>query len=921
MGRKQGKKGQRALGQHEYPPTKRKSVSLEDSDGRSIKKEKSKLSALCFIEDAFRIIALHDEVVLPRISEKHICSPLKLWHALLKHHSIFQRFYHTSSSVHDDKESYQDLLSSRVKDLAAVYQSYCDQNDIEYYEWVEVKLAYHVFVASQISKFFKVAYHKDYGFDLMIRNVHLFPRCSAEDNDVSLPSADSSKDESQSIIINEPGPALYFSLHNMVELLGETHPLTVRAWDAMYAEYTEDAPSLEVKNDVLVEILVGFIALSNDLCGECQNLVVSREVCVDFSLLGTGSNGRVWFKPSELLRGSTITSSCYSYGFYRIRVSDLHKTKELGRVGFSYRCNWFSSAQFPCLECDQQPQRIAWNPRGKDVVAMPKAEALENLLFGEEYKFSGYKINHRVYLSALDWITDMLLSQCTLPRSNALMIQWDKLILTVELFCYVSVVLFPIQCSKFPEKLMYVLKSLMKLGSVEIPPHELLEPVSLKRRLQNAQLLETEHLLLDTYIRFLLSECFDVNSTKSNIDPYFRHRHLFSDCVISETMMLFIESWESRLQLYHSPLLFTVLKSSFHQKSTVLEKAHREALLDAFNTCQQGTNLNRVPLMIFRILGCLPVQDELSLSMPREVRQLSITRRINECKQFLYCKDEICTRMNNAFDLGKEIQKVIRQPFKWMNSDIIANFGGKIFYLADRIRASSIEGEMLYDYVNYAITIKYKESFLDPLTTWIHCLQSHQEMGDTEKVDELILDESFLDYMWYFIAKKDVVVLNHVLNGLKASRTLHVDEIFLNMDNDPLPAWTVLWNLVSLELDDSITIGNSYGVISLEYLSKLIASATFQICELKSDYNQEDIYFLTHVVYGISNYGQQKPSTNLMQNSSTSIVLNMIMNTLHRFLDFDLALYKTEGLCEIHRKKCLRAKFFFFAFIELSIIG
>lgn len=231
-----------------------------------------------------------------------------------------------------------------------------------------------------------------------------------------------------------------------------------------------------------------------------------------------------------------------------------------------------------------------------------------------------------------------------------------------------------------------------------------------------------------------------------------------------------------------------------------------------------------------------------------------------------------------------------RFKFKLLSSDVVKMFGGNIAFLLSKIRdctASNILKLRFQEVLtNEEVVRSHFESFYNGL------LQNPSFFEVEDNEDDLC------DFIYWCLGNKNIVG-DEWIEKL-SSPSIDIQHALGHHPKSPLNFWTVLVYICDVKMDTNVVLGGvRYDVLDftkefvLPIVDRLMLSVEDDFCV----YDVEEILFVTHVVYLLTDYGNLQLSDSIMNSSLMQQLVELFCKWIH---SRQLSSF-VESLCEIYR--------------------
>lgn len=747
-----------------------------------------------------------------------------------------------------------DLISSKklsnplhfdlyISDFITLYQTICSIRNCNVMPWVSTKLQAHVEFFMKLEPMVSVKYDSEIGF-----------RVIWEKN----PSFDDVKSvreyEYQDPPPNFAVPLAFLNNHSE---FGPQHPITVRTWD--YESSNTD-----------VEIILGIFALFNSCCPKCKNI--------------------------EVFRFPRESPQLHEIGYARLTFINIQSILKGDELCFPYRSNWFEQSGFPCMNCHQEPTSVLWISDRRSFEDFQSAFFLQRLHSKE------------TYLSCVDWLVldlDKKMMQSGINHSKS--------------FC-VSVLSF----------VAWIVNS-FALDTGELASlvsgliiHRLQEQNETEIQLSNhrSDLKEFFALLFPRYGQSLFKLfsfifTFDApNVDDFNLEPSFE----------SEMYYLRHDLCASLLDDNHLPVNDTV-SHSFSIDTDDFQLALEECMilkilgirdqdidLSRFSLCCLKNSLDIVvgnfvthnPLdqvrLMFALIACSPMRptylDLISLSNTRSTHRV----KFETIKSFVSCGIYGSTWFPNfPLDMSHSIANLVSSNIEGiLDGQTISDFGGHISFLLRKCAVKnnpSIKKLAAYFEEVHIRRMPHVGIFYEDYFNAFINDDAFFSNGD-ENDDR---EGSITQFIYWCLSQSPSLDSMWISRLSQFGDSLQIDLCFGRFDKDPLNLWTILVYLCNETNAPSIQIGSDVFNV-FEFTKKFVISRirrAMLIDDPACECDVAAIYFLTHVVYVVTDYCNLEIPAELFQ--KTNRLWSLVF---HRFCDLLQCPFQTcfvECICEVMR--------------------
>ena len=651
------------------------------------------------------------------------------------------------------------------------------------------------------------------------------------------------KSNSQEVEFEYFDPAPHFVLpydfFNTHPDYGMQHPIKTRFWDFESSK-------------TYGEVILGLMALFNSVCPECKTIDVFRFPASNPNLHEIGYIRFVLLRPS-----------CMKYGT---------------EIAFPYRSDWFDSSEFPCIVCEQEPYSISWICDG----LVDKDEILISFI---ESCCSNMK-NSTILFQSIEWLIFELSDDtnlATLTDSD-----FDHLLPFIIALTSWILQCFPAAFHHLSSLLAGKLLHLRKSATVDHFDWE----GFLKTLFPRYAALAND---FQSVFRFYENP---TDEYMNAYDAFVKHRQSafellcnrprsfgsssFSDDVEEAVLRKLFDLTEEDLQM--SDFLHYCIASSW-KIVTGLQKVHHRI------------RIVRLMFGLLSLTSTRPSYIEHSI-FPDLQRIQKVT--LQTVQSFVQSGIESSSLFpQHSLDFCPKLLCILSLPVlgSVLNEFALHNFGGTISFLVQKMQKSSVSNK---------ISLHLRQAFcqLPSLShdyeNFYNTFMTDDKFFDTREAE--VRENTLSNFIYWCISEPRLGTL--WITRLAKFVELQSEVAFGRYDIDPLNLWTVLVYLCCILNKSVVQIGVEVFDI-YEFTKTYVFNRLNAVLEWESQTSQRepdihDVYFLTHVVYVLTDYCNFDISADCFQKNA--VLFSRVIENLLKFMRSRIQHCYAECLCEIHRK-------------------
>lgn len=641
-------------------------------------------------------------------------------------------------------------------------------------------------------------------------------------------------------VFREPAPHNIFPMNFFNEHpdFGLQHPVTCRFWDVEGSETHG-------------ELIMGLIALFNSVCPECETIEISRS--------------------------AAETPEFYESGYIRFRIMEPSLISSQTELAFPYRVDWFKRAEFPCLGCQKEPSSIVWS--FSDCALDPQ----EMLISVIRTSALNPQKRNSVLFQCIEWLVFHL-------DKNLESTPNDYTDLFVFLSALVSFILRCFPSDDYPELPNLIAGTLLhRLGKNQ----HLTESYEADLAQSHSEFLMKTLFPRKTSIGFEFQDLFSLFVSNSSMACNSFRKHQESTSI--NDLQLHSSNLDSRDRFHENvEVVFLWKLLNFQEKDSLMKDFMEYIMIRSFKIVfgfETETDPIRIVTMMFALISFTSIRPSYTEPYLFQDFQGILTSKIETVQSFIGCGIEssalfpkhsldlspVLLSLSNTFVLGRVFSEFA-----------LLNFGGVIQFLLSKLPPNPVQQRL---------SVHFKQAF---------CRTSNVSSEYEEYLAQFMNDDYFFDSKdsneerlsnFFYWCLSESSINSRWIKRLSSFPDIQTEFIFGPYHKDPLNLWTVLVYLCCIENDVSIRIGSDVFYLD-EFTETLVVTKLRDILSAQ-ELEMEDVYFLTHVVYVLTDYCTLKITSQCFQ--ECRMLFSSVIDRLLKLMKCKIQPCFVEGLCEIYR--------------------